>query len=226
MGGKGSRRKRGHSRPPFRSRAAGGPVGPAPAQPRDSARPPLLGCDCVEGGGMAGREKTEFRSRFASMSALCGSRRCGGGEAVLGEATRREPLRLYTRHIPGPGARLPGPLHSRAAAVSPRSQTPLPLPRYHGSPAGVGQRGRLGQESRAEPSPLAATPADRFRVSGGSVGDALRAMSVRGCVAAEPGGREQRDCPPGWQPKFILAFVKGRYFPFPPPQTPSRFAEK
>lgn len=165
---------------------------------------------------MDGREKIEFGNRVVSMSALSGGRRGGGGEDGPAESSGREPLRRPRVSTPGtsrsrqhPERGAPG--RSQAAAVSPAPKHRCPLlditarrrPWVRGGSSGRG----------AEQSPPATTPADRFRVSAGSVGDGLRAVGVRGCVAAGAGEREKRDCPPRLQPKFVLVFGKGRYFP-------------
>lgn len=120
-------------------------------------------------------------------------------------------------HIPRPGSTPSGA--SRAAPLRgsggvPHSQTRLPLVRYHGVPAAVGQRKKVWQGSRAEPTCDHAS--GWVPCLGGFRG---RWAAGHECtrVAAGADGHEERDCPPGLEPKFVLAFGKGRYFPLPPP---------
>lgn len=171
---------------------------------------------------MAGREKRVWKQSCVQCQLPVGAGVAGVARLCLARQPGESPFvglaSLYRAHTPSrqrpPRAGLPGPLCSRAAAASPTPKPRCPLLDITARRRPWGRGGSSGRG--AEQSPPATTPADRFRVSAGSVGDGARAVRVRGCVAAGAGGRGERDRPPGAEPKFVLAFGKGRYFPLPP----------
>lgn len=164
----------------------------------------------------------EFGNRFVSTPGL--SERGGGGEALPGEAAGRKPHRRPRVPVPAhppSGAPRAAPLSGSAVPPAPKPGCPLLGVTARRRPWGGGGSSGRG----AEQSPPAAAPADRFRVSAGSVGGGLRAGSVPGCVVQAGTSTRSGTARRAWSRNLFWPLGRALNSRSLPPR-PSRFAEK